>query len=62
VMQQLARNSAEQAMLGDFTKALDDAILDSGDAHKNQMMQLLSDPKKAAGFAKIVFDMLNAAE
>jgi type I restriction enzyme R subunit len=39
---------------------VDDAILDSGDAHRNQMMQLLSDPKKAAGFAKIVFDLLTS--
>jgi type I restriction enzyme R subunit len=58
VMQQLENNTAEQAMLGDFPKALDDAILDSGDAHRNQMMQLLSDPKRAAGFRKVIFDLL----
>lgn len=58
VMQQIANNSAEQAMLGDFPRAVDDAILGSGDAHQNQMMQLLSDPKRAAGFAKVVFDIL----
>lgn len=39
---------------------VDDAILDSSEAHCNQMMQLLSDPRKAAGFAKIVFDLLTA--
>jgi type I restriction enzyme R subunit len=61
VMRQLANNSAEQAMLGDFPKAVDDAILDSNEVHCNQMMQLLSDPKKAAGFAKVVFDLLTAA-
>jgi type I restriction enzyme, R subunit len=61
VMRQLENNSAEQAMLGDFPRAVDDAILDSSDAHRNQMMQLLSDPKKAAGFAKIVFDLLTSA-
>jgi type I restriction enzyme R subunit len=49
-------------MLGDFPKAVDDAILDSKEAHQNQMMQLLSDPKKAAGFAKVVFDLLKLAE
>jgi type I restriction enzyme R subunit len=58
VMQQIENNSAEQAMLGDFSRAVDDAILDSGGAHQNQMMQLLSDPKRAAGFAKVVFDIL----
>ncbi|RJG04644.1 type I restriction endonuclease subunit R [Noviherbaspirillum cavernae] len=61
VMQQLENNPAEQAMLGGFSKAVDDAILDSSDAHRNQMMQLLSDPKKVAGFAKIVFDLLMSA-
>ncbi|MCB5196387.1 type I restriction endonuclease subunit R [Deefgea salmonis] len=58
VMKQIANNSAEQAMLGDFSKAIDNAIMDSSAAHQNQMMQLLSDPKKAAGFARVVFDLL----
>ena len=58
VMKQLAHNSDEQALLGDFPKAVDDAILDSSDAHEDQKMQLLSDPKKAALFAKLVFDLL----
>jgi type I restriction enzyme R subunit len=58
VMEQLKNNSPEQAMLGDFGKAIDDAVMDSSAAHQNQMMQLLSDPAKAAGFSKLVFDML----
>jgi type I restriction enzyme R subunit len=62
VMNQIANNSAEQAMLGDFGKAVDDAIIDSSEAHQNQMMQLLSDPAKAAAFAKVVFDLLKFAE
>jgi type I restriction enzyme R subunit len=36
VMSQLANNSDEQAMLGDFPKAVDDAILDSGAAHETK--------------------------
>jgi type I restriction enzyme R subunit len=59
VMMQIANNSPEQAMLGDFPKAVDDAVLGSNEAHQNQMLQLLSDPKKAAGFARVVFDLLN---
>jgi type I restriction enzyme R subunit len=59
VMTQIANNTAEQAMLGDFSKAIDDAVMDSNEAHQNQMMQLLSDPAKAAGFARIVFDLLS---
>ena len=62
VMMQIANNSSEQAMLGDFSKAVDDAVLDSSEAHQNQMMQLLSDPTKAAGFARVVFDMLKAVD
>jgi type I restriction enzyme R subunit len=58
VMRQLLSNSPEQAMLGDFPKAVDDAVMDSGDAHKNQMMQLLSDPSKAKMFSKVIFDIL----
>jgi type I restriction enzyme, R subunit len=60
VMLQLENNTVQQAMLGDFPKAVDDAILDSSEVHRNQMMQLLSDPKRAAGFAKIVFDLLTS--
>ena len=61
VMSQLANNTDEQAMLGDFPKAVDDAILDSSAAHENQKFQLLSDPKKAAAFAKLVFDLIKMA-
>ena len=61
VMSQLANNTDEQAMLGDFPKAVDDAILDSSAAHENQKLQLLSDPKKAAAFAKLVFDLIKMA-
>lgn len=42
-------------MLCDFPKAVDDAVLGSHETHRNQMMQILSDPKKAAGFARVVF-------
>ena len=62
VMSQIANNSPEQAMLGDFPKAIDDAVLDSKDAHQNQMMQLLSDPAKAASFSRVVFDLLMMAK
>ena len=58
VMNQIVNNTPEQAMLGDFSKAVDDAVLDSSEAHQNQMMQLLSDPKKNQSFAKLVFELL----
>ena len=62
VMQQLANNTPEQALLGNFANAVDDVIMDSGDAHQNQMMQLLSDPAKASKFARVVFDLLKLAD
>jgi type I restriction enzyme R subunit len=62
VMNQMNSNTPEQAMLGDFPKALDDAVLDSNAANQNQMMQLLSNPDKAQRFAKIVFDLLQLKE
>ncbi len=60
VMKQISNNTREQAMLGDFPKAMDDAILGSSAAHQEQMMQLLSDPAKASIFARVIFDMLSS--
>jgi len=60
VMAQIENNSAEQAMLGDFATALDDAVMESSEAHLNQMNQILGNPQIAAGFGQIVFDMLVA--
>ena len=61
VMSQIANNTDEQAMLGDFPRAIDDAILSSSEAHQNQMFQLLSNPEKAKHFAKLIFEMLKIA-
>lgn len=58
VMNQIANNSPEQAMLGEFAKAMDDAIMDGGEAHQNQMIQLLSDSGKLNDFNAVVFKML----
>ena len=58
VMHQIMNNTPEQALLGDFPRALDDAVLDSSEAHKAMMMQYLSSPDVAKGFARVVFDML----
>lgn len=61
VMDQIQNNSPEQAMLGDFPKALDDAVMDSSEAHQKQMMQILSNPEVAKGFARVVFDLIKQA-
>ena len=58
VMSQIHNNTSEQAILGDFSKAIDDAVMDSSEAHQNQMLQVLSDPNRASAFARVVFDLL----
>ncbi|QTL35929.1 hypothetical protein [Pseudoalteromonas viridis] len=49
-------------MLGDFPRAVDDAILSSSDANQEQMMQLLSDPNRTKQFARVIFDMLTGVK
>ena len=49
-------------MPGDFNKAVDEAVMDSSEANQNQMMQILSVPKKTANFARIVFDLLKLSD
>ena len=58
VMEQIANNSPEQAILGDFSKAVDEAVMSSSEAHQNLMVQLLSDEDKSKYFTRIVFDLL----
>ncbi len=59
-MRQIANNSAEQALLGDFAGALDEAVMDSSEAHQSQMMQYLNSKELQEGFQRVVFDMLLA--
>lgn len=58
VMRQIANNTREQTMPGDFPKAIDDAVMDSNEAQQEMMMQYLSNPMLAKGFARVVFDLL----
>jgi type I restriction enzyme R subunit len=58
VMQQIRGNSADQAMLGDFAGALDNAVMESSEAHQNQMNKVLSNKNIAASFGRLVFDLL----
>lgn len=62
VMAQIANNTQEQAMLGDFDSALSNAIIESNEMHKDQMLQLLSDPRKQKMFANLIFGMLKGIE
>ncbi|MFT5118684.1 MAG: type I restriction enzyme R subunit, partial [Kiritimatiellia bacterium] len=58
VINQMTNNTVEQALLGDFPKALVNAVMDSGEAHNNQKMQLLSNPERLERFTRLVFDLL----
>ena len=58
VMNQIANNSPEQALLGDFADAMDDAVMETATAHNAQMTQYLNSKELQAGFQKLVFDML----
>ena len=60
VMDQIANNSPEQALLDDFAEALDDAVMDSNEVHQNQMTQYLNSPALQKRFQQIIFDMLLA--
>ncbi|CAM6673463.1 Type I restriction endonuclease subunit R [Escherichia coli] len=58
VMTQIKNNPPEQAILGDFLQAVDNAVMDSNDARQEFMLQYLSVPVRAKGFAYLMFDML----
>ncbi len=60
VMDQIANNSAEQALLGDFAGALDDAVMSSSEVHQNQMIQYLNSRELQSKFQRVIFDMLLA--
>jgi type I restriction enzyme R subunit len=58
VMAQVANNTQDQTMLGDFPKAVEEAVLSSGDAHKELMTQFLSNKAIQLGFGKLILEML----
>jgi len=59
VMAQIRNNTPEQAMLGDFPKAVEEAVLASGDAHHELMSQFLANKNVQIGFARILLEMLS---
>jgi type I restriction enzyme R subunit len=59
VMAQIRNNTPEQAMLGDFPKAVEEAVLASGDAHHELMSQYLANKTVQHGFARILLEILS---
>lgn len=41
-----------------FPKAVDDAVIGSNETHRNQMMQLLSNPERAKDFSLLIYDLI----
>jgi len=58
VMSQVNNNTPDQAMLGDFPQALQEAILASGDAHNGLMMQYFASKNVQLAFGKLILEML----
>ncbi|EGK11764.1 type I restriction endonuclease subunit R [Psychrobacter sanguinis] len=59
VMNQVRNNTKDQAMLGDFPVAIDDAMIDSREAHEKMMMHIFSDKNAHNKFSSIIYDMLS---
>ena len=47
-----------QALLGDFPTALDEAVMESGEAHQNQKVQYLNSKELQTGFQRVVLELL----
>jgi len=58
VMEQLASNTPEQALLGDLPKAMQDAVLESREAHEKQAMAILGNQVTARNFLGLLLDVL----
>ncbi|RUM69391.1 MAG: hypothetical protein DSZ07_04675 [Sulfurovum sp.] len=60
VMEQVANNSQEQAMMGGFKESMVSAIIDSMEIHQAQAEEVLSEEKIMEGLAKVIYRMLKA--
>jgi len=58
VMEQLRNNTPEQAMLGDFPQAVEDAVIESMETHTDLAKQFLSSANVKKGFARLLMDIL----
>jgi len=58
VVEQVKNNTKEQAMMGGFNDAINDAVIDSLDIHKNLATQVLSEERIKKGLADIVYELI----
>jgi len=58
VVEQVTNNTKEQAMMGGFADAINDAVIESLDAHQNLATQVLGQERIRKGLANIVYDLV----
>ena len=58
VVEQMLNNTKEQAMMGGFADAINDAVIDSLDVHQNLATQVLREERIKNGLADIVYELL----
>jgi type I restriction enzyme R subunit len=58
VMDQVRNNPKEQAMLGELTESITNAIIESADVHSKMAMKLLSNEATSKGFNALILDLL----
>jgi len=58
VVSQVKNNTKEQAMMGGFAERLNDAVIDSLDAHQGLATQVLGEDRIRKGFADIVYGLM----
>lgn len=58
VVEQVTNNSKEQAMMGGFAEAINDAVIESLDAHQSLATQVLGEDRVRKGLANIVYDLI----
>jgi len=59
VMQQVANNTKEQAMMGGFANAINEAVIGSLDVHQNLASQVLNEERVRKGLADIVYQLIS---
>ena len=58
VREQVKNNTKEQAMLGGFAEAMNDAVISSLDVHQNLASQILSKSQIRDSFANLIYDII----
>jgi type I restriction enzyme R subunit len=58
VVRQLDNNTPDQVMIGDYPGAVQDAVMDSLQAHGDMASPLLQNPMVAKEFARLLLDVI----